>query len=185
MPDKRTWIQREVQTIVSVFSAMKWQQWVLSIAIIVIAIAFVQSAGEFLTSLYNRYDTYPPGTDTNMYSKSGALTAILSLAAAWLVAYVFRISMFRWYVPVVAITLCIGLTMVDMTGWLGWVVMSVYMVTIGASLGVRIFLFVPVLGFLIMAASMNSFVPEDWCKYELTMSPCDNGQYQIFENVKR
>lgn len=178
---KRSWVHKEIQNIISAFSALKLWQCIVAGIVFVVAIGFSQSIGEFLVALQNRYATYPAGTDTNMYARSGALSAIVSLSAAWLIAYIFKMATLRWYIVAGLLLLSILVSIYDLPVWLGWIMMLAHLATIvGASIGTKILLFVPILGYIILLLSFNSIVPEEWCKYELTMYRCpENIEYYI------
>lgn len=168
----KSWLQKEVGHIARICFEVRLWQWILALGVIIIAVVCVQTTSEFLVALQNRYATYPAGTDTDMYGRSGALIAILSLGSAWLVAYILRISKLKWYYALALILLCSLSVIFNLPPWLQWAAFSLYVITIGASLYTKIVLFVPLVGLCISLISMNSFLPERWCAYELTMYRC-------------
>lgn len=153
--------------------ALRWWQWLLSALVIVFAIGFISSIAEFIVAVQNRYSVYPVGYDSNMTSKSIGLEGVLSLGAAFLVGYLWKIVPTQWYVVVLALSLSGLICMIDTQAQ--WVVVPfflIFAITIGLSFWAKIPFLVPLLGFCIMLLLRPSMLPDRWCKYELTMYPC-------------
>lgn len=165
--------RRAVKDAAATVSALSWWQWLLSALIIVLAIYFVSSIAEFIVAAHNRYAIYPVGYDSNMTSKSIGLEGVLSLGAAFLVGYIWKIIPTKWYIVVLALSLSGLICMLDTQAqWVAIPFFLVFAITIGLSFWTKIPFLVPLLGFCIMLLLRPSVLPDRWCKYELTMYPC-------------
>lgn len=173
-----TWIKGQINHLRSV----SWVRWVLSALVLVLAVLFVSSVAEFIVAVHNRYRVYPSDTyETSMLAKSIGVSGVLSLAAAFLVGYILKISQTRWYWVVSFLFLSGLFCMVPDSGsWLTKAltipILIVFAVTIGLSFKAKIPFLVALLGFIIMLVARPSMLPPDWCKYELTIYPCQPAQ---------
>lgn len=175
-------VEQWVKELVVHLRTLSWVRWALSAALIVLAILFVSSVAEFIVALHNRYRVYPSDTyETSMLAKSMGVSGVLTLGAAFLVGYILKISQARWYWVVTFLFLSGLFCMVPDSG--SWLVKAltipifiVFAITIGLSFKAKIPFLVALLGFLIMLVARPSMLPSDWCKYELTIYPCQPAQ---------
>ncbi len=157
-------------------------RWVFAVAVTVVAIFFVSSVAEFIVALHNRYRVYPSDVyETSMLAKSIGVSGVLSLSAAFLVGYILKISQARWYWVIGFLFLSGLFCMVPDSGsWLTKAltipILIVFAITIGLSFKARIPFLVALLGFFIMLFARPGNLPAHWCKYELTIYPCQPAQ---------
>lgn len=172
------WVKEQIQHLRSI----SWARWALSALVIVSAVLFVSSVAEFIVALHNRYRVYPSDTyETSMLAKSIGVSGVLSLATAFLVGYILKISQARWYWVVLFLFLSGLFCMVpdsgsSLTKALTIPILLVFAITIGLSFKAKIPFLIALLGFLIMLVARPSMLPSGWCKYELTIYPCQPPQ---------
>lgn len=178
-------IRQGIRDVVLAVTALRWWQWVLGVLVVVLAVYFVSSVAEFVVALHNRHSVYPTNYDTSMLAKSIGLTGVFSLGAAFLVGYIWKIVLVKWYVVALALLLSGLVCMVDSgTDWVAIPTLLVFAATVGLSFWTKIPFLVPLLGFCIMLVAKPSVLPEQWCRYELTMYKCaDQIDYDL--NIKR
>lgn len=178
-------IHNAVKDAVTAITVLRWWQWLLSALIIVFALCFISSIAEFIVAVQNRYSVYPVGYDSNMTSKSIGLEGVLSLGAAFLVGYIWKVVPAKWYIVTLALFLSGLVCMIDSQAqWVAIPFFLIFAATIGLSFWTKIPFLVPLLGFCIMLLVRPSMIPDQWCKYELTMYPCAN-QINYNLNIKQ
>lgn len=165
---------REVIALARSWSVWKWLGAAL---VVVLAVLFVPTMAELIVGVQNRYSTYPAGTDTSMLAKTIGLTGVFSLAAAFIVGYMFRLVSTHWYVVVSALLLsavvCIS---DDKSIVIELLALPVFIFTIFLSFRTKLVVLVPVLAFIIALLARSSYVPGNWCERELTIYPCRPAQ---------
>lgn len=133
------------------------------------------TVAEFLVSLYNRFDVYPIGTDTNMLARTIVTGWYICLLSTMLAVRFWGVSYLKYWQGEILTLFGLVVSIVDYDS--GPLTILFALATLVSSFYSKYVWLAPVLAFLLFVLHsfevVPSLVPANWCQYELTILPCN------------